>query len=1293
MGVGLLEIGVQMRKVLIFSIRLCYRTVSNHPFLVGMVCLLALLYRSFPFLFSALVSMSPVIVCTAILLGTLLSFGQQNAPEIEREDKTVNDILVPLKSGVSCDDASVVEKDESISVERYIDKRWDAAEQPFYEVGRDNRFGDGTLLIEKESRELEPVNSVFDEAARFCYDSGSEQKNENEERRGDEDVLEYQYSPIPNTDDNNLEFDVDNDKSVDSYDSKMVNIGSHPGSPWKGEEEEEEDREEDESLDSGSDRAESLPDASMANIIPMLDELHPLLDEGNPQRVNLSDADFDAEFKHSKLSDSEDEFNDGILNRELETADDENEDDEDEEDIQGDKEEGDRFGITWTEDDQKIIMDLGSSELERNQRLESLIAKRIAQKNLKALAESGGELETADDESEDDEDEEDIQGDKEEGDRFGITWTEDDQKIIMDLGSSELERNQRLESLIAKRKAQKNMKALAERSGELETADDESEDDEDEEDIQGDKEEGDRFGITWTEDDHKLIMDLGSSELERNQRLESLIAKRKAQKNMKAVAERNLLDLGSVDLPFNVAPISTARKNPFDIPDDQNDLRLPPIPGSAPSILLPRRNPFDLPYDLGEEKPDSAEDGFQKGFMTLQPKEPFFRRHESFNVQPSLFSPNKQVQDDIRLRPYFVPERMEIDGPSYTPFQRQLSDLSDSKVSSIPETESSGSVSDLEDKDLMEENIVGKNLDEKDLVDENIIDQHISQELDVMSSIEHVGHVSSFSEEELLELGRNDNKEDLFGVKIEFKQNHEEIHHDENPSLIQEGNVANMLDFSSIETNSRSPSFKQKSNWHSSSSSPSEASEKIFDERGTQWLSGLEERSGHAEEKVISREPSSEKSDVNITTISTDENPHRVPIYDSSPAPLQKHISLSSISSDVRTDSLSSISSDVRADAEMGFSPPAVRAALAFADRESMESDLEINKYTPINEEILATSTTSVPVHKVELLSEDPMDINMQEVLKLNSSEINEAYFDAFTPAVAESVVSKVLLDSKASVGTSEDEKIIELLQDESLFSVFNPNVKASNGVDLMMESVSQSKEPFSTAEEFYLVQQSYSLPPRDHKEVQEHPLIVVETIGEAGLTPTSASVLHKVDEATGEVSQSDIKKSGFDEVEVANHIQGSENHELLLETVKCRGDTQHLIEDTDCIKDVSEELLSELDAVGDFSIKEPGSRLNEFGSESGSSKRVILHKDSSLIENEIEFEGSKVEAGKLHYEVDRSENTHLATSSEPAHHEAPVHNSSSIIDVKDKKKEDSLESDSSSSSSSDSSSSDSDKE
>lgn len=86
-------------------------------------------------------------------------------------------------------------------------------------------------------------------------------------------------------------------------------------------------------------------------------------------------------------------------------------------------------------------------------------------------------------------------------------------------------------------------------------------------------------------------MDLGTSELERNQRLESLIARRRARKTMSMMPERNLIDLESADLPFSIAPISTARNNPFDLPHDSyDDLGLPPIPGSAPSILLPKLN-------------------------------------------------------------------------------------------------------------------------------------------------------------------------------------------------------------------------------------------------------------------------------------------------------------------------------------------------------------------------------------------------------------------------------------------------------------------------------------------------------------------------------------------------------------------------------------------------------------------------------------------------------------------------------------------------------------------------------
>ena len=66
----------------------------------------------------------------------------------------------------------------------------------------------------------------------------------------------------------------------------------------------------------------------------------------------------------------------------------------------------------------------------------------------------GSELEAESAEEAEDEDED-------EGDEYGykvVEWTEDDQKNLMDLGTSELEMNRRLESLIAKRRARKLIK-------------------------------------------------------------------------------------------------------------------------------------------------------------------------------------------------------------------------------------------------------------------------------------------------------------------------------------------------------------------------------------------------------------------------------------------------------------------------------------------------------------------------------------------------------------------------------------------------------------------------------------------------------------------------------------------------------------------------------------------------------------------------------------------------------------------------------------------------------------------
>ncbi|KAL8158655.1 hypothetical protein V2J09_000192 [Rumex salicifolius] len=221
---------------------------------------------------------------------------------------------------------------------------------------------------------------------------------------------------------------------------------------------------------------------------------------------------------------------------------------------------------------------------------------------------------------------------------------------------------------------------------EEEEEEEEAENDDDEEENQANKEDAEESAIKWTENDQKNLMDLGSSELERNQRLESLIARRRARLSMN---ERNLIDLdgNGIDLPnFQVLSISTTRQNPFDFPNETyDDKGLPPVPGSAPSILLPRRNPFDLPYDSSEEKPDLTGDSFHQEFMQQNHKEPFPRKDGRVT----------------RLRPYFVADRLASEGTSYSPFlrqssevsessssyQRQSSDVSESKASSAAEIE------------------------------------------------------------------------------------------------------------------------------------------------------------------------------------------------------------------------------------------------------------------------------------------------------------------------------------------------------------------------------------------------------------------------------------------------------------------------------------------------------------------------------------------------------------------------------------------------------------------------------
>ncbi|KAE9606001.1 hypothetical protein Lalb_Chr10g0103261 [Lupinus albus] len=132
-------------------------------------------------------------------------------------------------------------------------------------------------------------------------------------------------------------------------------------------------------------------------------------------------------------------------------------------------------------------------------------------------------------------------------------------------------------------------------------------------------------GVELKDDDQKKLMDLGLAEMERNKRLESLIARRRARKLLKLHLENGVVD---PVIPREIAPLLIARGNPYDSPREFEGIDGIERPGSAPSAL---RSPFDLPYDPNEEKPILKGDSFDQEFFTTLQKELQFCRHESFN--------------------------------------------------------------------------------------------------------------------------------------------------------------------------------------------------------------------------------------------------------------------------------------------------------------------------------------------------------------------------------------------------------------------------------------------------------------------------------------------------------------------------------------------------------------------------------------------------------------------------------------------------------------------------------------
>lgn len=357
-----------------FSVRIIYRSARGHPYISGMLVALLILSKGFPSLFALLISSFPVLMCTAILLGTLLSYGKPNIPEIEEEDKSQE---ISSQRAVSIADNVVVKRDASFTLETClkadmgvkeraiedalgeevnttsIETERDAPAKTYDgEIHKDNAVSSTSLFLQEDDSKLHGEMKGMDERVvlekRVEYQAGLAQ-----------DFAEHHVADVG---DQNESEGLTIRTAMTAFESPF---DSSLGSPWEAVDTF------DGSSGSDSDGAESSsPDASMADIIPMLDELHPLLDAEDHLRSLKSADNSDAA---SSVSSEDHESDAGITEEEVENT----------EDAGKESHEtgaANEVTIPWTAEDQKNVMDLGYSEEERNRRLETLIARRRMRK-------------------------------------------------------------------------------------------------------------------------------------------------------------------------------------------------------------------------------------------------------------------------------------------------------------------------------------------------------------------------------------------------------------------------------------------------------------------------------------------------------------------------------------------------------------------------------------------------------------------------------------------------------------------------------------------------------------------------------------------------------------------------------------------------------------------------------------------------------------------------------------------------------------------------------------------------
>ncbi|XP_062207207.1 uncharacterized protein LOC133908973 isoform X2 [Phragmites australis] len=601
-----------IKKILRSSIRKGYRFISEHPALFSFGVLLYLLYRSSPGFFAFLLSSSPVIICTALLLGILLSYGEINLPEAG-EDHKVTPLISALKVENSSSDIHF-EANQRLSV-------------PEFKENFKERETKQTVFVRERASEHVDLDDDVPLLGRV----------DEEDERSDRRNIPTTLAPFPSM----------------VYLRQEVGIGEDLNFNKERESEYTFFR---------ADKQSSLFDGALSSGLNEKDTSFGLFSSS----VNVN--------KHVDIEESlnqERVFTDSAASKEIEVS-----------------EEKQTEGFAGTS---KAVCAISDHQWKRNDEL-NIDTRNVVEDNMldSSLGSPWARVSSQDGSS-------GFDSDRTESSSPDASMT--NIAPVLDEIDPLLGADCTRPNPIPKDDSDTDSHVSEDHQID-DDSNDEGDDNDAKDNLEGKKkDDGREAAFVWTVDDEKNLMDLGYSEMERNRRLEILMVRRRSRKNIRSEIDDNLIDIDNNGAGRNlddlscfraqVPPISVPRRNPFDLPYDAEEAA---IPGSAPSILHARKNPFDLPLEQSIDRGVPAHDSLNSGESVMPPHcDMFFRRHDSFNFGRTDATQERRFS---RLKPYFVPETVEW---SPSNFRRQFSDKSESKLSSVTESDMASSIADQED--------------------------------------------------------------------------------------------------------------------------------------------------------------------------------------------------------------------------------------------------------------------------------------------------------------------------------------------------------------------------------------------------------------------------------------------------------------------------------------------------------------------------------------------------------------------------------------------------------------------